>query len=829
MPAIIPVIAAVAAAAAVEAAAITITVLGVTISTSTLAAVVGLVVSVAASMLVNSLTAPKKQQPLAAQQADRSQSYRSSVGPRTVTYGKALVAGPICFLGASGSSNEYLHYVLPLADHVIAGVDAVWINDQRIAASDWGGGSSGTLSSGTFSGLIRVRVYDGTQTAADSDLVSESGGTWPSTSVGYGVAYLYLRLSADRDKFSAGLQNVAAEIRGKADILDPRDSSVGYTNNWALCVLDYMQAGFGMRCAADELDDAFWIAAANLSDEAVAIEATGTITQARYTCDGSFGLDEKRRDVLARLLTAGAGSLTYVQGRYRLHGGAYEAPSDTFSGDDVDRGPVQLTTATAGAAIFNAVQGTFVNPAAHWQAMPFPAVYSTTYDAEDGERIWQSIEFRFTTDATRAQRLARMMLKLGRLQRQIKAPVRYAALRYAVHQTLAVTMDEFALTSAPYTIVGWSFDPATKKISLVLQETSAAAYAWDWDHATDVPAPVSAPVASPLSIPAPTGLAVAATTTLQADGGVAPALLVTWATAAHPFVRSHEVQSRLASGPGAWNSLEVPTPTTRAALAPVLVGVSYDVRVRAVTGLARGAWTSNVTGTGAPDTTAPGVPSGFAVLGVLRGFALRWTKATDPDLDVTEVEEATAGTWYKIGETRADTYLRQGYTAGNQALYRLRSRDASGNLSAYCTPSALVTVPAAVTNDISVGAVSQTNVAGWTGSYSGGLTIAIAMTVGEVGYSGDLIVQYGINGGDWQQTIFDVTNYCELRLDGVAVASHMTQEGTKMGAVRLAISGLHTVQLYFSAFNNGNAAFWGFGASTPRITSALVITTFLKR
>jgi Putative phage tail protein len=830
MPAIVPVIAAVAASIAAEAAIGSVVVLTYTISAATVGMVVGMVVSVAAAMVMNALMAPKKQGTLAGTAQDRASLFRMSVSARPVIYGHCKVGGQMVFVGSSGADQRYLHVVALLADHPIQAVDAVWINDVYIPSSDWDG--AGNVVGGTLAGLVRVRWYDGTQTAADADLVAECAGQWPSSAVGVGCAYLYVRLLADRDKFPSSLQNVAAEVRGKNTIVDPRTGTAGYTNNWALCVLDYLTSAHGMACGGDEIDESSFVAAANLSDEAVAMDAASTVFQPRYTLDGSFLLDAKRVDILTRMLTAGAGALTYVQGRHRLHGGAYVAPTDTLGPGDF-AGTVQLVTGRPGREIYNALRGTFINPADNWQAAAFPAVYSDTYDAEDGERIWSSIELPFTTDPTRAQRIAMLMLKRSRDAMQIKAPVKYSALRFAVKDVVSVDMPDFGFVAKPMEVVGWTFDANTGSVSLVLEEVDAAAFSWAYGMAADQHVTPSSTLASPLAIPAPTGLVITATTALQPDGSLAPALLATCTAPAFPFIQSLEFQWRTSAvgggSAGDWNSQSVDYSQPRAVLAPVVAGVGYDVRVRACTALYRGAWTAVGSETGAVDSTAPGVPSSLTVLGVLRGFSLRWIKATDSDLAVTEVWANDTGTWFQLGETAGNTYQRQGLVAGDTASFKVRSRDQSGNLSAFSSAVGPRTVPAAVTSDITPGAVTVTTTGVWAGAYAGSYTPAIGLWVGEVGYSGVLVISYTITGGNYDPYYHVLINFARVLVDGSHVSSFITTEGTKGMTVTATVAGgLHYVQMDVGAFVDAGAGYFGY-FPTPEVAGASLAVTYIKR
>ena len=117
-------------------------------------------------------------------------------------------------------------------------------------------------------------------------------------------------------------------------------------------------------------------------------------------------------------------------------------------------------------------------------------------------------------------------------------------------------------------------------------------------------------------------------------------------------------------------------------------GQDYEVRVRGIAGLVRGPWSGVGAGMGALDTTPPGLPTGLAATGVIRGIALSWTNPADPDLKWVEIQEAGAsnGPWTGIGQTGGTAFLRPGLAPGASLWFRLRAVDASGNASGWTGP-----------------------------------------------------------------------------------------------------------------------------------------------
>jgi hypothetical protein len=620
---------------------------------------------------------------------DRKQTIRSSVAPRQVVYGTARVSGPIVYASSSGDAKQFLHLIVPLAGHRVSAPLALWVNDERIPFADFSPTTS-LATTGRYANRLRFQFFAGNQTTACSAKDETSDG-WSADHILRETAYMYLRLEYDRDVFANGPGALSVEMQGHSQILDPRTNAIGYSNNPALCILHYLTSADGLACSADEIDTASFTAAANVCDELVTIAAGGT-TQRRYTLDGAFTLDATPLDIIDDMLTSCAGTLVYVQGRYRLYAGAYDAPTDTLTASDL-AGQVELVTKPPRRELFNTVRGTFINPARNWQASEFPAYSEAAIVTADGETITRDVEWPFTTNEIRAQRLSKLTLRRAREALTVRVPVKYAGLRYCVWQTLNLTLADFGWTNKPFRIVAFAFDAESGVINLTLREESANSYAWQFGDAQPLPLAPDTDLVDPLAIPAPTGVVVTASTALQADGSVAPALLVTWTASAFAFLIGHEVQWRV-SGATDWNSAEVPVGTNRFVIAPVLIGTAYQVRVRGVTGIARGAWSTTITGTGAADSTAPDAPTSLAATGIVRGISVAWTLPTASDLAAVEVWEntssSTAGRYF-VGETRGTGFVRTGLSPNVTRHYWVRSRDLSGNLSAYVGPVSATT------------------------------------------------------------------------------------------------------------------------------------------
>ena len=610
--------------------------------------VIGIVVSQAFSSLLGSK--PKKPNvATSTQQAqDRLQTFRSSIAPRVVVYGTAVVSGPIIFATSSGSDGEYMHVIVPLAGHEVAGIDDVWINEDRVTNADLDG--SGNVIADNLSGFVRIKKYLGTAAqTADADLIAEAPNSeWTSNHKGAGVAYVYVRLRGSSDKFPSGLQNVKALVRGKK-VLDPRTSTTAHSNNLALCVLDYLTAAYGMRATASEWQSAHWQAQANVCDQNVTTTAGGA-TQKRYTLDGSFALDLAPIDIVEDMLTACAGALIFREGKYWLQVAEFTDRTVTLTAADLRDGAVEVVARRTRRELFNAVRGTYTNPGDNYQPADFPPVRNAGYQAQDGgEEITRDIELPYIQDELRAQRIAKIVLERARQGIVVRLRCKMTAIRVAVWDIVGLTLSDLGWTDKRFRVIEWTMT-ADPGVDLTLVEEASASYDWNYGEATvGDPAPDTSLV-SPFDPPgAITGLSLAsgdAELDVRADGTIFSRLRVSWDRVPNVHVQVGgvvEIQYRK-SAETEWRGAEDAFgDATDQFILDVQDGVAYDVRARAVTTQsAVGAWAQInghvVLGKLAP----PSAPSSFVVSVSPDGLRLfEWTHAAQP-------ADVRAGGGYRI-------------------------------------------------------------------------------------------------------------------------------------------------------------------------------------
>lgn len=579
----VPIVAAVIAGQAITAAVI---------ASAIISTVVTMAVSFALSKVASALFGKESNRGagagLAAEARDRTQIIRSSVQPWRITYGSPVLSGPLVFADSTGSKKQYLHMVIALTGHEVAAINDVYINKTKITNAMIDG--AGNVTSGKYSGLIRIKKHLGSVTqTADSDLVSASS-EWTVNHRLLGRSYIYVRMKWDQDKFPTGIPNIKVQVQGKK-LFDPRDSSTVYSDNPALAIYDFLtNSDYGLNATTAEIDSASFIAAANICDELVDLDVGGTTTQKRYTVDGIFETGDRPTDVLERLQTSLAGALVYTQGVYKLYAGAATTASESIDESWI-RGAVKMRPRADRRTVFNAVQGVFVDPALDWQPTDFPSVENLTYQAQDGdERFARDIELPFTTDATRAQRIAKIHLEKSRQGITVDLPCNLKALKIGVWDVITLTIELFGWSAKEFRVIGWKLTDDLG-VDLVLQEESAASYDWAYGDATNYDPAPDTNLDSPLTTDNPTGLTLESGNDLisvASSGELVSRIKVSWTPPNDEFVLSGgQIQVEFKKNADSiWQSAgTVPGDTESTFINGVVDGEFYDVRLKAVNSL----------------------------------------------------------------------------------------------------------------------------------------------------------------------------------------------------------------------------------------------------
>ena len=708
----------IAIAKAVGGAALTI---GVTTS-ATVATAIGVTVAlttiVAASMAASKLLAPKMPSFSDSSMTNRSQMVRSPISARSMVYGKCRVSGTIVYLSTTGTKNEFLHIVVTLAGHEIQAIDEIYFNDELVPLDP----VFTNAATGFYAGVARINKHLGeSYQTVDEDLEDDTStltdGKWTENHRLRGIAYLYVRLTWDAEKFPSGIPNISAVIRGKK-VLDPRTGNTGYSANAALCLRDYLtDATLGMGMTSAEVDDTAFGVAANICEEQVQILPLSPVAyENRYEANGVIVTSASPDENIGKLLSAMGGLIAYTGGRIVPYASGYRIPTVTLDEKNFV-GPINVVTRTSARDRVNSVKGVYVSETNNWQVTDFPTISSATYVTQDNSTVFfRDVVLPFTTSPSCAQRLAVLELRRAREEITFSARFRLEAMQVRAGDTVMITNAKLGWSSKVFEVMEWNFasdgTPPQIYIDMTLRETASTVYSWTVADQVFVEDSPNTTLPDPFTLGAPTNLSLTAdgtTQLVQADGTILPRIRVGWTPPAVEFIQSGgsvviEYKPAASTTYLTWNTVEG-AQTEDFISSDITIGTNYNVRIYGESFF--GISTSYLAGsiTVVKDSTAPVTPTGLtAAIGTGKAVSLDWNDNTEPDFseygiyrNTSAVTPANANT-DKIAEVRASRFVDTDVAIGTTYYYWLNAYDSVENVSGFtsyvqATPSVITAGP----------------------------------------------------------------------------------------------------------------------------------------
>jgi len=615
-------------------------------------------------------------------------SVRAPAADSFIVYGETRIGGIIVNVETTGSKNETLFQSIVMAGHEIQSVEKVYVNDEEFTLTP-----SGNIYTISYKGSSSVLNFDylvGTTTQSAMELMS---GTTAAAYQYKGLAVLGVKAVYDQDKFPQGLPNFTAKVRGKK-VYDPRTATTAYSTNAALCIRDYLtNTEFGLGATAAEIDDSAFSTAADVCDENVSLATGGT--EKRYTINGAFSSGEKPKDVLGKMLTACGGQLAYVGGKWVLRVAAYRSPSLTLTDDDIV-GEISIQGSQSRRDIFNAVKGTYSEPATLYQLNSFPPQTNATYEAEDNERIYKDIQLPFTTSVATCQRLAKIDLEKARQQISVTMSCKLTAFALQPGDTVNLTIPRYGWSSKIFEVVNWDFEfigadsGATPIVNLSLRETASGVYDWNSGMETTVDIAPNTNLPDPFIVTTP-GITISDELTVISEEVFTK--LVVDVTGTSTFQDYYEVQAKLSTETEFTNLGQATG--NRFELVNVQDGATYNVRARSVNSL--GVRSAFITGNHqvVGKTTPPQNISNFSINIIGTEAHLSWTAVTDLDLSHYKIRHSrlTSGATYANAVDLLPKVSRPATTAVAPAMtgtYFIKAIDKLGNASELATETVAI-------------------------------------------------------------------------------------------------------------------------------------------
>ena len=428
----------------------------------------------------------------------RQSTVKSASEPQKIIYGKALVSGPISFIGLGGTDNSDLYQAIVLAGHQVDAIQDIYFDDVIITNSQINSGNTagGAVNAGAFSpqngvDIVTINKYLGASSQTADQMFVSQFGNYTNAHRGDGIAYIAMKwvLNADSaktwDKFAPS--NVKALVRGKK-VYDPRlevtaggdagdspnnSSYIAYSDNPALCAIDYlMDQNVGLSVPSSKIDWSAVITAANGCDATVTVPGG---TEKTFTCNGVVFATDTHQKNINKILSSMNGSLVYSNGKYVLRAGIYANPTVSLNEDDLI-GSITVKTSIDRSERVNTIKGLFLDPSQGHKMVEFPKVQLSNELQRDNNVVMEKeTSFSMTNTSYMAQRLAHKIIKSAGQQKVITFPANYSALNVTAGDRVEVSIEELSWVNKIFVCVSWVFSE-DGGVLLTLREDSSDAY-----------------------------------------------------------------------------------------------------------------------------------------------------------------------------------------------------------------------------------------------------------------------------------------------------------------------------------------------------------------
>lgn len=464
--------------------------------------IVGIVLSVASSLLQQAFSRPQEQQ--RRQTGTRGSVQIGGKVPQYFLLGTVGEAGKLEYRGTWGNDGEvpnaYLTEVMSFGDLPISGLAKLYVNGSPVTLSGAGEVGQG-FPVPQYPGHLWWKFLPGGQTVADNFLVQTFAGAekpWQTDMVGRGIPYL-VTTALWSETLWTGFPSFIGEFQG-IPVYDPRlDSSAGgngpqrwgqpatyaFSDNNAVLIYNiergiYYQGQhiWGGHKSAAELPYAVWAAAMDACDQNVPLAAGGS--EKRFRAGRRVNLNERPADVIKDLLIGANARISHASdGAVYILVGVPGVADGAFADADV------LATERLGSIpfpnldeIINGATATYREPLQAWEDKETSPYYRSDLETEDdGRRQTEGLDLGTTFSGTQAQRVLQAVVEEGRRFRRhvVALPPEFA--QYRPLQVLAWTSDRFDYGAKLFLITVRTRDP-WGNVVFGLQEIDPADHAW---------------------------------------------------------------------------------------------------------------------------------------------------------------------------------------------------------------------------------------------------------------------------------------------------------------------------------------------------------------
>lgn len=554
--------------------------------------IIGIGISLGASYLSSIIFKPQQPKP-----EDVQTSVKNATAPRVRHYGRVKFSGPWVF---ADSYQGHFYKVIALGTGELDGIEEFWCDNTLVGLDVDGWATTYPYKPPGYPSFLRIRHRLGLATETYYDELEDVFVEWDNTHRGDGISSLFITQRPVNQEFISFqfpqlTQTNYRVVARTSKIYNPITATTEWTDNGAAVIRDYMTHLDGMRLPTSLFTTtngtAGWLAAANKAALAIPLKAGGTEPQ--YRLWGSYGLNERPADVLARMLASTDGVLFPTpDGGYTLDIG-YTAPTvtideDVICGFELSRGRDILSTA-------NVIRATYMSPNHDYQSIDADQWIDDADVAIRGE-IVNDTSFIMSPSHGQCRRLMKLAAHRANPSWIVSFQCNLLALAAYGHRFILVNYPLFGISNEVMEVKDFRFNISEDGIltGVSIEAQSMPATAYDWDAATEEGTePINEEIDIDRTIPVPTNFAGTIVTTTTGAGTTRYALLTfdnSTTDNLNPYLEGRAV------GETSWRAIPVGLDATSAVSFPLDDLVEYEFRARNVSSTGRTSeWTDTIT------------------------------------------------------------------------------------------------------------------------------------------------------------------------------------------------------------------------------------------
>jgi len=568
-----------------------------------------------------------------------------------VVYGKRKIGVTRVFVETSGTDNQYLYIAGILCEGEIESIEEIYIDDKKVTwASALSHGTVVEVGSGdanfykSSTSHIQVQAFLGLDDQVSSSVLSTSTN-WGANHRLRGVAYLALRFKWNQDIFGS-IPDIKVIVKGKK-VYDPRTTTTAYSNNSALCLLDYLRNsryGKGLPDSAFEANFQSFQDSADECETQVTPYSGGTDIDL-FTTNAVLDTSQKLIENVTKLLNPMRAIFSYNQGTYKLNIEGTGTATYTITSDNVIGG-IKVIGETKNKK-YNRIKGTFVNPDKNWQedtvtfppaddsSLPLADQHATMLSADNGTLLEGNFDFPFITNTYQAEELCEIILRRSRNALALEVKVTSEFLDVVVGDIVNVTYSTAGFSAKPFRVYSVNIN-ADLTVDLALTEHQDNFYTWTSKAQAPTIADTNLP--NPNVVQPPSGLTLN-DTLIEYNQTPLIALDVTIGASPDNFVDYYQVEYKLSTETNYIIYAQGSGLNHR--VLNVKEQSVYDVRVKAVNSLGVSSTYVTAQRTIVGSTEPPSDVTDFACNIVNSDAHLSWEQIPDVDLSHYQIRYST--------------------------------------------------------------------------------------------------------------------------------------------------------------------------------------------